>query len=125
MRTRVLKSTVIMTLLMALVVGITMPALAAGNNTYYSIDTNTKWKTVAKSTNGFDCKVRIFNHNAAVARSDVKMLGKNGNVVWQESGALPGYAERIFDCGSDVYEIQVKTQSGLGSAYASYAGELR
>ena len=53
-----------------------------------------------------------------VVPSNIRMLGKNGNVLWEESGAIAGQGSRIFICGSDVYTIQIKPQSGTGAAYA-------
>ena len=83
--------------------------------------TNTSWQTIASSTTGFNCNVYIKCNNTAtsglgVVPSDVRMLGKSGNVVWSENGAVPGLGSRVLWCGSDVYKIQIKTQAGLGTA---------
>lgn len=89
-----------------------------------ALSINTSWKTIASSTTGFNCNVWIASYNTGtiglvVAPSDIRMLGKSGNVVWQESGAVAGNgAQRQFWCGSDVYTIQIKTQTGTGTAYA-------
>lgn len=79
---------------------------------------STSWKTLATSTTGFNCNVFISCWNTAVYRCDVRMLGRNGNVLWSESGAIGGRDNRIFKCGSDVYTIQVKTQGGTATVYA-------
>lgn len=117
----------------------TMPAFAAtepdsgvavpySNSFPYSsvakaLVTTTSWKTIASSTTGFNCNVYIKCSNTAlsgwtVVPSDIRMLGKNGNVVWEEKGAIAGLGDRVFYCGSDVYTIQIRTQSGSGTAYA-------
>ncbi len=96
------------------------PYPSAGN----ALSINTSWKTIASSTTGFNCDVWIASYNLGtiglvVAPSDIRMLGKSGNVVWQESGAVAGNgAQRQFWCGSDVYTIQIRTQTGTGTAYA-------
>lgn len=96
------------------------PYPSAGN----ALSITTSWKTIASSTTGFNCNVWIASYNTGtigliVAPSDIRMLGRSGNVVWQESGAVAGNgAQRQFWCGSDVYTIQIKTQTGTGMAYA-------
>ena len=88
-----------------------------------TLSTSTSWKKIASSTTGFNCNVYIKCMNTVindwgVIPCDIRMLGKNGNVLWSESGAIHGFGDRIFVCGSDVYEIQIRTQAGVGTAYA-------
>lgn len=96
------------------------PYPSAGN----ALSINTSWKTIASSTTGFNCNVWIASYNLgtiglSIAPSDIRMLDKSGNVLWQESGAVAGTgAQRQFWCGSDVYTIQIRTQTGTGTAYA-------
>lgn len=85
---------------------------------------NTTWKTVAVASSGFNCNVYINCRNTAflpnswtVSPTDIRMLGRNGNVVWEESGAVAGLGNRTFWCGSDVYTIQARCQVGSGSLY--------
>ena len=97
--------------------------------TYYNGTViNTTWKTVAVASSGFNCNVYIECMNTAflpdtwtVSPTDIRMLGSNGNVVWEESGAVPGLGNRTFWCGSDVYTIQAKCQVGSGSLYIHQA----
>ena len=113
---------------LAVTSGCNMATPRANNYPYPSagrtLSINTSWKTIASSTTGFNCDVWIASYNLGtiglvVSPSDIRMLGKSGNVVWQESGAVAGNgAQRQFWCGSDVYTIQIKTQTGTGSAYA-------
>lgn len=84
----------------------------------------TSWQTIASSTTGFNCTVWVGSYNTSniglnVTPSDIRMLGKSGNVVWELSGALRGNGSAgEFWCGSDVYKIQIRTQKGTGTAYA-------
>lgn len=100
---------------------------ANGNNYPYNsskqLQTSTSWKTVASSTKGFNCNVMIKCENTVfvgfhISRNHIRMLGKNGNILWEEEGAIDGSSKRIFKCGSDVYTIQIRTESGKGLAYA-------
>ena len=91
-----------------------------------SLNTTTSWKTIATSNTGFSCNVFIKCMNTTtsgwgVVPSDVRMLGKNGNVVWTENGAVPCQGDRTFWCGYDVYTIQIRTQAGYGVAIAHQA----
>lgn len=96
----------------------------AGNTAWNkTITTSTSWKTVITSSTGFNRWVGIHNWSTAtdglgILRADIRMLGKNGNVIWAEDKACPGYGSRAFWCGSDVYTIQIKVARGAGTAYA-------
>ena len=92
------------------------------------LSTDTSWKTIAYSNTGFSCNVYVACYNTAtvgisVVPSDVRMLGKNGQVVWSASGYIPGLGHRILWCGSDVYTLQIRTQAGKGTAYAYQTNE--
>lgn len=84
----------------------------------------TSWKTIAYSTKGFGCNVSITSFNKGtiglgIAKSDIRMLDRNGNELWYESGAVLGSGvARVFICGSDVYTIQIRTQKDAGTAFA-------
>lgn len=119
---RTLKAMLSAVLLILLLIGTTTTAFAA-NSYNGTITTSTSWKTLATSTTGFNCNVAIFNSSTGtdglgILRADIRMLGKSGNVVWQESKACPGYGTRIFWCGSDVYKIQIKVAHSSGTAKA-------
>lgn len=78
---------------------------------------SSKWTTIATSTTGFNTNVKILVTNGAVpATTSIRMLGKNGNVVWEEYKAISWSSSRVFWCGSDVYTIQARTNNGVGSA---------
>ncbi|WP_413854683.1 hypothetical protein [Candidatus Ruminimicrobium bovinum] len=88
-----------------------------------TIVTSTTWTTLAESTTGFNRNVTVFNSSTGtdglgILRADIRMLGKNGNVVWSETKACPGYGTREFWCGSDVYKIQIRVAYASGTAYA-------
>lgn len=78
---------------------------------------STSWKTIATSTTGFNHNVFIECRNPDLAPLDIRMLGKNGNIVWSESGAVGAQSNRMFWCGSDVYTIQAKSQRGISAVY--------
>ena len=117
-----LKTIVMIAIMVIAVLAMTVTAYAA-DNYKGTITTSTSWKTLATSTSGFNRNVTVFNSSATLdglgpIRADIRMLGRNGNVVWQENKACPGYGERTFWCGSDVYEIQIKLANGYGTARA-------
>lgn len=125
------KSTTIVAIIMTFIIFVTflVPCIsvkAAGIH-YYSINTSTSWKTIATASSGFDCKVDISCTNFNNVPCDIRMLNSKGTVLWEESGAIRitsivgsgGYGSRIFECGSDVYTIQIRTQSGTGTAIAT------
>lgn len=101
-----------------------------GGNTYpypsvsSMLRIDTSWKTVAYSSTGFNCNVEIGSYNTgfhgfAVAKTNIRMLAKDGRVIWEEEAAIRGDGvSRVFICGSDVYTIQIRTQNGDGTAYA-------
>lgn len=79
------------------------------------------WKTVASSTTGFNCNVEISSWGTSVTTVDVRMLGKNGNVIWCEYESFGSLSSRVYWCGSDVYKIQVSYHSGNGTISSSPA----
>lgn len=93
------------------------------SNYYYSGNVTTSWKTIARSTTGFGCNVYVDCTNLNLAKHDIRMLGANGNEIWSEKGAIAPIAKRIFICGSDVYEIQLRTQSGTSVVYVGPTSE--
>ena len=119
---KILKVAFLFVLLIVIAISTSTTAFAANsyNNT---ITTSTSWKTLATSTTGFNCNVAIFNSSTGndglgILRADIRMLGKSGNVVWEESKACPGYGTRVFWCGSNVYTIQIKVAYANGTARA-------
>lgn len=118
---------ILMTICLMMLMCCSVFAATKGNNYPYTssrqLQTTTSWKTLATSTKGFDCNVFIKCENTVfvglrIAKNHVRMLDKNGNILWEESGAIKGSAQRIFKCGSDVYTIQIRTEAGKGLAYA-------
>ena len=125
------KSTIIVTTLIAFVMLVTflVPSInvhAAGIR-YNSINTSTSWKTIATASSGFDCNVDIGCTNFSNVPCYIRMLNSKGSVILEESGAIKitsmlgsgGYGSRTFWCGSDVYTIQIRIQSGTGTAIAT------
>ena len=114
-----------------MVLGISTTAFAAGINHFpYSAGNklatnNGEWRTIAYSDNGFNCKVYIESSGAYSTNNiGVRMLDQNGSVVWQDTGAQSANGSRIYNCGSNIYTIQIKNQVGAGYAWARYYSEL-
>lgn len=78
--------------------------------------TSSAWTTIATSTTGFNCNVKISALNGGLpATTSIRMLGKDGSVVWEEHQAISFSSSRIFWCGSDVYKIQARFTNGVGT----------
>ncbi len=94
------------------------------SNKFYSginISSN-QWTTIATSTSGFNCNVYVKCMNTTldglrVVGTNIRMLGRNGNVIWSENEAVAGQGSRVFWCGSDIYTIQASPRAGLGVIY--------
>lgn len=109
-----IRATIVVAMMVISLLSTSKTAFAA-NSYNGTITTSTSWKTLATSTTGFNCNVAVFNSSTGtdglgILRADIRMLGKNGNVIWEETKACPGYGTRIFRCGPDVYKIQIKVQ---------------
>lgn len=138
---RIFKSTLVIAMVFAMLFGSTISASAetqatapvnetrstasSRSNNYVSwLNLTTSWQTIATSTTGFGCNVAIVCSTTATdgfgpLKADVRMLDKSGNVLWSESKSCPGTGtKRIYECGSDVYKIQVKVVTGGGTAWA-------
>ena len=116
------KTIILVTLLIIAVIATTTKTFAA-NSYNGTITTSTSWKTLATSTTGFNCNVAVFNSSTGtdglgILRADIRMLGKSGNIVWEEAKACPGYGTRVFWCGPDVYKIQIRVAYAAGTARA-------
>lgn len=89
------------------------------SNTQSLSVSSTTWKTIASSTTGFNCDVVINGLVIGNYCLDVRMLDKNGNVVWSEENSVNTLnGARTFWCGKNVYTIQVKGHNGNGIAWA-------
>lgn len=95
------------------------------NSTYtMSIDGN--WRTIAYSTDGgLNCEVVIAATTKNDGNFDIQMLGASGNRLWYEENSLSSFYPRTYQCGSDVYTIQIRSTNGeKGSGWAGYAGVI-
>lgn len=73
------------------------------------------WKTIATSSTGFNCNVKIASLGTSITTVDIQMLGKSGNVLWCEYESFGSSSSRVYWCGSDVYKIQAKYHYGNGT----------
>ena len=121
---RTFKSIAILAIVLTMLLISTISAVAASfpYNELKRLNTTTSYQTIASesttSKTGLNRNIRIQNNNTSVARSDVRMLDKNGKVVWEGIGWLAVAENRVFWCGDNVYTVQIRTQSGKGTAYA-------
>ena len=90
--------------------------IATCSNHYESggIVVGSTWKTVASSTTGFNCNVKVSSLGTTLGKVDVRLLGKKGNVLWSQYESFGTLGYGIYWCGSDVYKIQVKYHSSNG-----------
>ena len=141
---KIKKATMALCLSMALLLGLSATAFAAepattksvtetvsassvsqrSNNYGYGVAINSsRWTTFATSTTGFNCYMYVYSLNAYPgATTHIRMLGKNGNVLWTAYDAMPFRSENNFWCGPDVYTIQAMTSAG-GSSIYSHQGQ--
>ncbi|MDO4611995.1 MAG: hypothetical protein Q4B29_00830 [Candidatus Saccharibacteria bacterium] len=70
---------------------------------------NGEYTVVASGAAATNRSVTIICYNdASVHHNDVRMRDINGNVLWEEYGAIPHSGSRTFICGSDVYYVEVR-----------------
>lgn len=117
------------TLLLVCMMVFTMSATAfAATNATPSIKSSftfddKNWTDIATCSTGLGCTIFVRVNTTSAASFpgrvpvDLRMLDKNGNELW--STTLSGNGTTYnFECGSDVYKVQVKSQysTGYGSA---------
>ncbi len=67
------------------------------------------YTVVASGSAATNRSVTIICYNKySVHHNDVRMRDINGNVVWEEYGAIGCSGSRTFSCGSDVYYVEVR-----------------
>ena len=99
--------------------------VAFAGEEFNMVTVSSSWTTIATDSEGFGCNVKITGRlTSAGKRIDVRMLGKNNNVLWSENDSCPGLSSRVYICGTDVYKIQVRVDSGVsGTAIALKTSE--
>lgn len=82
------------------------------------------WSTIYINDNGINANVKIsVITSSLISRgADVRMLGRNGEVVWIERQAIGVNGERTFWCGSDVVHLQAKAAVSDSSLYPQALG---
>lgn len=77
---------------------------------------STSWTEVAYSTTGFNCNVKFFPVFGGLGSMSIRAVGKNGNTLWTEKGALTlTSGNRVMHFDSNVYSIQAQMTSGVGT----------
>lgn len=102
---------VALSLVMLMAVVPATPALAATENVTV---VNLTWKRVFPAASNslskpIDGWVRIEAQNSGSTHLDIRMLDRNGNVVWSECCAVDYNEIRNFECGKNVYTIEAKS----------------
>lgn len=140
---RFLRTTLVMALMAAMMVGTAIPSYAASNDevcmnsnenaadavTPRSMAITTSWKTIysvsTSSATGINRNISMWANTTSLTSTgarvacDLKMLNRNGQRVWLGEGVVPGNSSTVsFWCGSDVYTVQIKTRGGTGTAFA-------
>ena len=76
----------------------------AGSTSYTVYDTYVTIFSVPTNGAGTNKNIKTSFQNISVYHhNDIRMLDKNGNIVWKEYGAVDYNATRTFWCGSNVY----------------------
>jgi hypothetical protein len=98
----------IIPLLLVLVFALALTSVAAfAGSTSYTV--HNAYVTMYSPGGGINRNVTLsFNNSHFAHHNDVRMLGQNGNVIWEEYGAVGYNGTREFWCGSDVYAIQTR-----------------
>lgn len=125
-----IKTTVCIALALVMLMGIATTAYAASlyfpYNSSRKMDIDGQWRTIAYSTDGgFNCEVVIAATTKFDGNFDIQMLGASNNRLWYEENSLSSFYPRTYQCGSDVYEIQIRSTNGeAGSGWAGNAGPI-
>lgn len=76
-----------------------------------------KWSTIASSTSGLNCNIRVSSLATEITYISIRMLDKSGKTVWYEKNSFGSQGARIYKCGKNVYIVQAKYVSGEGTIY--------
>jgi|GEM_PF-1432062 len=116
--------------LVCIIVSITAIITVNASAKSYSVNIGTSYYSfnVESSAKGRDFYIKVYNASynwgSTKNRNDVRMIDKNGKVVWEEYGAIAWNGSRNFWCGSNVAKVQVRTQYGIAAVYA-YDGNAK
>lgn len=67
----------------------------------------TIYTKITKPSKTYYVNVRVYNisdqHN-----TDIRMIDRDGNIVWEEEDAIPYSSSRQFVCGTNIWKIQAR-----------------
>ena len=90
-------------------------------NTLYIDSTWRKIGSSSSKTTGMDCRIVVCGETQGLMGIDIKMTGASGNYLWSQEDAISSYYPETFYCGSDVYDVGVRTDDPYGGwAWAGY-----
>lgn len=121
MRNKISASFIVVAVALVLVASIAVSASASpeepasvSSRTYY-LETLTDtykrvWRPSGNNTiapiNGY-ITIRV-TEPSRFTHTDIRMLDRNGNVIWEEFGAIPNNSVRTFYCGPNVYYVEAR-----------------
>ena len=97
----------ISTMLLAIVFMFSLMVIPAYAATIEKIDNTYATIYTKNSSKEYYVWVEVDN-NSAYHHTDIRMLDENGQVVWEEYGAVDYSSARKFVCGSNVKEIHAR-----------------
>lgn len=77
----------------------------------------TSWVTIVTASPGINGYIRVTSTSQNQSRADIQMLDSNGNELWVGDDEVPAIGSASFWCGSDVYTVRVKYNSGWGTVW--------
>lgn len=73
---------------------------------------NAVYRDVYRNDNGINGNLTISTYGISnLHHVDIRMIGRNGQVLWEEYGAIDYNATRKFGCGNDVASVQARVAS--------------
>lgn len=99
----------ILVLMLAVVMMFSATAMTAYAATTTEITGTYKtiYTKITKPSKTYYVNVRVYNisdqHN-----TDIRMIDRDGNIVWEEEDAIPYSSSRQFVCGTNIWKIQAR-----------------
>lgn len=100
---------VILCIMMVLAAIMTFGATAFAATTVNNVTLGPDYVIVVGNGNCSNKSVTITCYNnSTYHHNDVRMKDSSGNIVWEEYGAIDYSGQRTFQCGGNVYSIEVR-----------------
>lgn len=86
-------------------------------NFHSGIYVGTSWTTIVDASPGINGNIKVTSTSQSQSRGDIQMLDVNGNELWFGDNVVPAVGSATFWCGSDVYTVRVRYNSGWGTIW--------